>query len=372
MKILDRYIARQYATNILWLYVILFAFVVTIDVALNLDWFWRMAGEKEAPPGEVGVVRQFVMTVLLIADFWWPKLLSLFNTLLGLVLTGAMGFTCVQMVRHRELVAVLASGQSLRRVAAPILAVALGLTLIAGLNQELVLPQIAPLLAREHNQAGERTAGLSNVSMIRDANDRLLYARLFDPNTETLHNFELIERNEEGLATRRTFGEHAKWDGSAWVSQKATIEPLGGRGGGQIDQPVRFETDLDPVALVVRQYASYSQSLSWGQLGQLLRQTGEGEGHVHDRLQRTRFGRVSIALTNLVSLVLVMPFFLVRVPGNMLQQALRGAPVAMIALIGGTVGATAPIAGVSPVISVFIPVLVLLPLAVAVTLSPRT
>ena len=349
MKILDRYIARQYATNILWLYVILFAFVVTIDVALNLDWFWRMAGEKEAPPGEVGVVRQFVMTVLLIADFWWPKLLSLFNTLLGLVLTGAMGFTCVQMVRHRELVAVLASGQSLRRVAAPILAVALGLTLIAGLNQELVLPQIAPLLAREHNQAGERTAGLSNVSMIRDANDRLLYARLFDPNTETLHNFELIERDEKGLATRRTFGEHASWD-----------------------QPVRFETDLDPVALVVRQYASYSQSLSWGQLGQLLRQTGEGEGHVHDRLQRTRFGRVSIALTNLVSLVLVMPFFLVRVPGNMLQQALRGAPVAMIALIGGTVGATAPIAGVSPVISVFIPVLVLLPLAVAVTLSPRT
>ena len=30
MKILDRYVARQYLTNILSLYVILFAFVVTI------------------------------------------------------------------------------------------------------------------------------------------------------------------------------------------------------------------------------------------------------------------------------------------------------------------------------------------------------
>ncbi len=372
MKILDRYVARQYLTNILSLYVILFAFVVTIDVAMNLDHFWRMAGEKQSPAGEMGVVRQFVLTVLLIADFWWPKLLSLFNTLLGLVLAGAMGFTCVQMVRHRELVAVLASGQSLRRVAAPILAVALGLTLLAGLNQELVLPRVAPLLAREHKQAGMRTAGLSNVSMVRDAQDRLLYARLFDPNDKSLHDFEFIERDEKGLATRRTHGVLAKWDGNAWVSEKATIEPLGGRGGGQVDKPVRIETDLDPIALVVRQYSNYSQSLSWGQLGQLLRQTGEGEGSVRDRLQRTRYGRVSVAMTNLISLVLVMPFFLVRMPGNMLRQSLRGAPVAMVALIGGTVGATAPIAGVSPVISVFIPVLVLLPLAVAVTLSPRT
>ena len=372
MKILDRYIARQYATNIVSLYVILFAFVVTIDVAMNLDSFWRVAGCKASPDGEMGTVRQFVLTVLLIADYWWPKLLSLFNTMLGLVLAGSMGFTCVQMVRHRELVAVLASGQSLRRVALPILGVALGLTALAGLNQEMILPRIAPLLAREHNQVGMRTAGLSNVSMVRDAQDRLLYARQFDPATKTLSDFEFIERDEKGLATRRTYGELATWDGSAWMSESATIEPLGGRGGGMADQPVRIETDLDPIALVVRQYASYSQSLSWGQLGQLLQQSGQGEGHVRDRLQRTRFGRVSIALTNLLSLVLVMPFFLVRVPGNMLRQALRGAPVAMVALIGGTVGATAPIAGVSPVISVFIPVLVLLPLAIAVTMSPRT
>lgn len=372
MRLLDRYIARQYAMNIVALYVILFAFVVTVDVAINLDWFWRLAGRQDAPPGEMGVVRQFVVTVLLIADFWWPKLLALFNTMLGLVLAGAMGFTCTQLVRHRELVAVLASGQSLRRVAAPVLAVALGVTLAGVLNQELVLPRIAPLLARGHNQAGMRNAGLSSVPVVRDAQDRLLYARQFDPGAGTLRDFEFVERDAKGLATGRTHGALATWDGSAWVCQDAGVEPLGGRGSARLGQSVRIETDLNPIALVVRQYAGYSQSLSWGQLGQLQRQTGADETHVHNRLQRTRFGRISLAMTNILSLVLVMPFFLVRVPGNMVRQALRGAPVAMVALIGGTVGATAPIAGVSPVISVFIPVLVLLPLAVAVAISPRT
>lgn len=372
MKILDRYIARQYAMNIVALYVILFAFVMTVDVAINLDWFWRLAGRQDAPPGEMGPVRQFVVTVLLIADFWWPKLLGLFNTMLGLVLAGAMGFTCVQLVRHRELVAVLASGQSLRRVAAPILAVAVGVTVVGALNQELVLPRIAPLLAREHDQAGLRNAGLSSVPVVRDAQDRLLYARQFDPGAGTLADFEFVERDAKGLATRRTHGALATWDGSAWVAENATVEPMGGGGAAVTGQSVRIETDLNPIALVVRQYAGYSQSLSWGQLGQLLRRTGEDQAQVRDRLQRTRFGRVSIAMTNLLALVLVMPFFLVRVPGSMVRHALRGAPVAMVALIGGTVGATAPVAGVSPVVSVFIPVLILLPLAVAVALSPKT
>lgn len=372
MNLLDRYIARQYLLNVISLFVILFAFVVTIDVAINLDRFWRIAGERGSAEGDPGVIRQCIVTVLLVADFWWPKLLQLFNVMLGLVLAGAMGFTCTQMVRHRELIAVLASGQSLRRVVRPILIVALAMTVLAVVNQETILPRIAPLLAREHGQAGQRNVDVTSVPMMRDSNDRLLYARLFDPSSKTITDFEFIERDPIGVAFRRTHGPDATWDGQAWVADHATVEPLSGQGTTQVDVPVRIETDLDPIALVVRQYADYSQNLSWGQLGQLLQQTEGGDANVRNRLQRTRFGRISIALTNLISLVLVMPFFIVRVPGNMVSQALKGAPVAMIALIGGTVGATAPVAGVAPIVSVFIPVIVLLPLAVAVAISPKT
>ena len=64
MKILDRYIARQYATNIVSLYVILFAFVVTIDVAMNLDSFWRVAGGKASPEVRVAWPRDEVLALL--------------------------------------------------------------------------------------------------------------------------------------------------------------------------------------------------------------------------------------------------------------------------------------------------------------------
>jgi len=371
-SLIDRYIAKQYLLSILALYVILFSFVVTIDVSINIDWFWRLAGERDAPDGDAGLVRQSIVTSLLIADFWWPKLLQLFNLMLGLVLTGAMGFTCTQIVRNRELVAVLASGQSLYRVARPILIIAGVMTLLAGLNQELVIPRIAPLLAREHDQAGLRHVAMARIPLVRDNKDRLWYAQAFDPGTKTLKEFDIIERNELGVGTTRITGHHAEWDGKAWACDNATVEALGDAGTTQVGVPIRIETDLDPVVLVIRRFASYSNNLSWRQLSQLQKQTRSGDKHIRDRLIRTQFGRISVAMTNLISLVLVMPFFIVRMPVNLAAQSFKGALVGVVALIGGTIGATAPVAGVSPMASVFLPVIVLLPMTVAMVMNPKT
>ena len=111
MPLLDRSIAREYLINALTLLVVLLSFIVAIDVSLNIGRFAKAAEEVASQGGEpAGLIRRGLVTVWLIGDFWWPKLLQLYNYLLGIVLVGAMGFTCVQLVRHRETVAVLASG----------------------------------------------------------------------------------------------------------------------------------------------------------------------------------------------------------------------------------------------------------------------
>ena len=214
LTILDRYIARQYLINVAALLVILFSFVVTIDVSLNFDRFvnlaerWLRDGD---PAGQPDALRKGLTVVFLIVDLWWPRLLQLFNFLLGVVLLGAMGFTCSQLVRHRELVAVLASGQSLYRVARPILLVALALTGLQILNQELVIPRIAPLLTRDHGDAGKRGLGLNHIKLIRDSKDRLLCARVFDADKGTLGDVSIIERDAQGLATAVISAKAARW-----------------------------------------------------------------------------------------------------------------------------------------------------------------
>lgn len=378
MKTLDRYIARLYLTNVIALLVILACFVVTIDFALNVDRFVGRAQEIAHEQGEdPTTVRTAVVTVLLVADLWWPRLLQLFNFVLGLILTGAMGFTISQLVRHRELIAMLASGQSLYRAAAPILVVAALLTGVQALNQELVLPRLAPLLTRDQGDAGTHELGAAHVPLTRDGLGRVWYARSFNADAGTLEGVSVWERDPQGRPTMRYTAETATWAGDGWTLVGGFVEPVAAT--RQAAQPIdHIVTNLDPTQLRARRFQGYAQSLSWRQIGQMLRAVETLDPNSprskadRDRLERIRWGRISVMLATLLSLVVTMPFFLQKTPGSAILRALRCAPVAIIALMGGVLGASAPIPGVAPAIGVFLPVLILLPIAVASISSVKT
>ena len=381
MSILDRYIARQFLINTAVLLVILACFVVAIDVSLNIDRFITIAEDMaRAEQTDPTPLRTGIITVFLITDFWWPKLLQLFNYLIGIVLVGAMGFTCAQLVRHRELVAVLASGQSLQRVARPILLVALGFTLLQVVNQELAMPRVAPLVTRDHGDAGRRLLGQSVLPLTRDGLGRYWYAQSFDADRGQLEGLSVWERNDRGLAIRRISAQTAHWRDGGWDLTEGVAEPrLPTEGAAIRSQPVqRIETDLDPTAITMRRYAGFSQALSWAQIGQMIRVSREidpssPQGRAErEALQRIRFGRLSVMASNLLALIVALPFFLTRVPKSMVPQSLKCAPVAIVALMGGVVGASLPVPGVPAAISAFLPVLILLPVAVARASAVRT
>lgn len=375
LSILDRYIARQYLINVAALLLILFSFVVTIDVSLNFDRFVNVAeqwlGQGAAAEQAPGALRKGLTVVFLIVDLWWPKLLQLFNFLLGVVMLGAMGFTCTQLVRHRELVAVLASGQSLFRIARPILLCALGLTAVQTLNQELVIPRIAPLLTRDHGDAGKRGLGLNSVKFVKDADNRLFSARVFDADAGELAGLFVLERDENGLATAVITAERARWRDGGWDLENGRREVR----QGAFAPPaavLRLPTNLDPETLKLQRYAGYSQSLSWAQIRRMLGAPGGLDQRLIEQLERIGFGRVSMMLTNLLALVIALPFFLRREPGNMMIQSLKAAPWAVASLVGGVVGASVAIPGVPAALGAFVPVMILLPVAIASVSAVRT
>ena len=372
MSLLDRYIARQYLINIVLLMLILFCFVVAIDVSLNIDRFVRIAGELARSEGnEDSTLRRGIITIFLIADLWGPRLLQLFNYMLGLVLIGAMGFTCTQMVRHREFVAMLASGQGLHRVARPILITAIALSALQALNQEILLPRVAPLLTRDHGDAGQRSLGASAVPLTADGLGRLFYARSFDADAGTVEGLYIWERDAVGLQTRRIYAPRAQWNNGGWDLTDAVAKSTMGH-DPQPESILRIETDLDPNALKMRRFAGYAQNLSWPQIGQMLARPELLDEINRDGLLRIQYGRISLILTNLLALAITLPFFLQRMPIGMLNQSLKCAPVAIAAMIGGLLGASAPIPGVPAQLGVFVPVMILIPVAIAMATSVKS
>lgn len=383
MTTLDRSIARQFLFNTCALLVLLFSFVVAVDVSLNIDRFLRAAErmlDGEQPSG----VRKLLVAALLVADLWWPKLLQLFSYMVGLALVGAMGFTLTQMVRHRELVAALAGGISLRRLARPVLVVA---ALMIGLkiaDQEFVLsdPRIAPLLTRDHGDAGSREWSAFNVPPTADGAKRVFMAGEFVPSEQRLIRVYVWDRDAQGRTTTMTSAPEAVWRNGAWELSGARVERLvlaptgveadpGATGAVGPDGALRIATDLDPPSLLLRRYASFSQSLSWRQISAMLN-SPRLDPAMRQRLERARWSRVSTAASTYLTLVITLPFFLVREPRNMLVQSLKCAPVGIFALLGSVFGAAVDVPGLPVQLSVFLPVLILIPIAIAAWSSVKT
>jgi hypothetical protein len=115
------------------------------------------------------------------------------------------------------------------------------------------------------------------------------------------------------------------------------------------------------------------------QIGQMLSRptllSGQATGQVArrvDELERIRWGRIAAMTSNMLALAVCMPFFLRREPTNMLTQSIKGAPVAITAILGGVLGSTVAIPGVPPQISVFVACLILLPIVIMYATSVRT
>ena len=374
MTLLDRYIAKQYLINVFALTVILFSFVVVIDASLNIDEFLQRAGDLAVQRGEEtpGAVRRWIVTFLLIVDFWWPKLLQLYSFLIGMILVGAMGFTFSQLSRNREFIAMMAAGIGLHRVMKPIIVVAGFFMLLQIVNTEFLIPRVAPLLVRDHDDIGSRSLGSSVVPLTLDGSGRLFRAANFDADSNTLEGVYILERDENGKATRAITAAQATYNDGGWDLEDGFARARGAA-TPQPELPIdRIETSLDPNTLRMNRYESYAQSLSFMQVSQMLDRPTLTDPAKRNRYARIKWGRFAVMLSALLALVISMPYFITREPRNMVMQSIKCAPIAIVALIGGVQGASATIPGLPAAIGVFIPVMILSIVAVAQTSAIKT
>ncbi len=367
MSLIDRYIARQFLTNVVLLFIILFSFIVVIDASLNIDQFLDLAKRLGTQAGEQdpGTIRKSVLSVLLIADLWWPKLLQLYNFLLGMVMVGAMGFTYSQMTKNRELIALMAAGIGLHRIIKPVIIVAIGLTTLQVINQELIIPRIAPLLVRGHEDAGDHKLSVDSVPLTKDGQGRLFRAAAFDANTNTLQGLYILERNKQGHTTRAITAQSATYTNGGWDLQNATAQQRTQTSVGQPTPVTRIESSLDPNELRINRYESYSQALSFAQAREMLNRETLKDPKKRAKYERIALGRFSMMISAILTLIIATPFYATREPKNMVIQSIRCAPIAILTLIAGIIGATAAIPGLPTTIGVFIPVMILSVVAVA-------
>ncbi|HPD47689.1 MAG TPA: LptF/LptG family permease [Anaerohalosphaeraceae bacterium] len=310
MKILDRYIAKNFLIGYFITFCVLIGLVLMIDLFVNISEF-----AEHADLGAGAVMRNIV-------EYYSSQITLWFRDLAGMITVVAATFSLARLTYNNELVAVMASGVSLKRVMAPIIFLAFCLTGLLVFDQEVAIPRLAPQLVRSHDALpGQRTY---NLWFMTDADGALICTERFDENTQTMYKPTIILREPKNEVVFRVTGwiradeavynpETKRWDLKNGVIQRIVQE------AGQEEvmvaehRAVAFETDITPQDIPLRQQEDYKALLSSAQLAELARKRGtrvrdQAEFYLH------KHSRITKPIINMVMLLVALPVLVCRDP----------------------------------------------------------
>ncbi len=310
MKILDKYVAGNFLTGYAIAFCVLIGLRILIDLFVNLDEF-----AEHADLGAMAVARNIVI-------FYGLNCTLYFRDFAGMITVVAAAFSLGKMVRNNELVAVMASGISLKRVIMPILVLALLLTGLLIIDQELIIPPLSHKLVRSHDDLPGQ--GSYDVWFISDENGSLICSQRFDVKTATLHEPTIILRSKipgtmiwalDGKISAAKAVDDS--DTGNWILTGGVLAEKDAKAFRKVDS---YKSDITARDIPVRRSSENKTLLSSAQLNALAKQGAKIKDLT--QLYSQKHFRITDPIINLVMLMVSLPVLVCRDPKTMKSAVL--------------------------------------------------
>lgn len=369
IRTLDRYLLKSFLWNYVLSTGVLISLYVVLDLFFNLDEFTE---DKDPLP----------VVLYNIGNYYFYNIPMYFSQIASVIMLFAACMTMARLQRNNEITAVLASGTSLYRLVAPIIVAALALNGLLFINHEMILPQVAPKLARERDDVEGIRA--YEIWCVKDGEERLISARQFAPAEERVRGLIIMELSTDP-ETRGRMGDlimafKAQWDSErhGWMLEggvriRSSHDPaeLALFGEQEIERSRIdfYPTTLPPEELKLRKMAQWVHFLDIGRLRQL-----EQRGDIAaDDVAQVIHARFTAPVNNMILLLLGMSFFMTRLPSSVLTQGGKALGLSALAFLVTFIGQQLMnTAGLDPAIPAWLPIFLFGPVAVLLMDSVKT
>lgn len=370
MKTLDRYIARNFMYGYLIALGVMIGLFLAVDLFLNLDEF--------AEHRDRGVL------TMLGHVFYYYGIRSVlwFRDLGGMVIVIAAVFSLARMTRSNELIAIMASGVSLKRILAPILFLALVLTGLLVVDQEVVIPHFSSELMRDQDTL--RGEDRYDLWFLGDRHGSLISCPQYEERTQTMHHPLIVLREPEDAETWRVVGriqaEQAVYDAErgGWRLAGGHLLRVAGIDGDQPQDVERvdfYATNLGPQDLPLRRREGFKSLLSLRQLIELEQNPGTRKTELAEIAQQ-KHSRITTPIINLIMLMVALPVLVCRDPRDMktaiLISFLTTAACFTTAFLSSLFATEVFFGQVRPALFSWLPIFIFFPVALVQIDSMRT
>jgi lipopolysaccharide export system permease protein len=330
MKIIDRYILRQYFVPLSYL-VAAFSLMYII-----LDLFERFPDFVEAKVGlwEAAVyygyflfaVNGFVPFLVMVMPF-------------ALLLSAL--YTLTLFARHNELTAMCASGVSLRRLMLPLMGVGLCVALVSAVAQETLGPAATRWIDDFHRRRIHRHE--STVDLVSDflyqtgvTHRQWIIKKFNQRQPNRLVGVHVIQERDDGSLAKELYAAKAEWlDGHWWFYElqqreyDQAGEPVGGLSKPS-ERPVEIQEYAETPAEFQNEATQESDYLSSWDMYQYLRQHPNLSGLGRAKRTVDLHARLAMPWTCLVMILLSLP----ATAGGVRRSALRSVGFGLAFLFG--------------------------------------
>jgi lipopolysaccharide export system permease protein len=175
--IIDRYMLRQFVQVMIICFLSLIGLYIVIDAFGNLDHFVDYADDHGSLLGAL-------------VGYYSYRAIAFFDRTSGILTLIAVMFTVTWIQRHHEMTALLAAGITRIRVLRPVLIAAVGVSLVAAANREVVMPTIRQQLSLDSKNLGGQQEALMQARF--DSNDILIGGEKIVPSEQIIKDAKFV------------------------------------------------------------------------------------------------------------------------------------------------------------------------------------
>ena len=226
MRILDRYLMKDFVLAVLYCLALFFVLFVVIDIFNNMDEFLR----HKVP-------------LRLVLSYYAYSGPSILVQIIPVAVLVSVLYVLGSLSRHNEIIALKASGISGLHILAPYLFAGFLISFSTLLLNETLVPRSAVTssailegLIREGRKNFDERA-LKNVTLYGKGN-RIIFAREFEVSKQTLHDVVIFEDNPRLVYQTKITAKNARYSDGQWTCDEATSYRMSRKDNELIGEPM--------------------------------------------------------------------------------------------------------------------------------------
>lgn len=309
MKIIDKYMVKDFLAPFLWCLFIFIIIAIIIDIFSFID----------------DIVKYKIPLASIIAFYVYysPTILLQVTPMAALLSTI---YVLSNLNKHNEITAMRASGISLWRIMAPILIIGVITSITIFIVNDKIIPvssKVSNVIRREElekeKQKTRATKVIENVALY-GAGNRLIFARNYDTDKKTLGDIIIHEHDASQNLISKITASSGEWTDEGWKFYKVIMYKID-NAGRILGKPLFFNERLIPLKEKPGDFANMewrADYMSYRQLKNYIKNfKGAGSKIIKSLLVDLHY-KISFSLISLIIILIGAPFALITTRGGVL------------------------------------------------------